>query len=414
MSKKKISKSGDARKVTKDLKVKYQPYFQVKAVYFTDNSPYMYVNQMRYTMDAPTITEGDNLLVAADCLRKIYSPHMKAQINDERAVLVYQGITLTLEVGKATAQKDGEEIELETASRIKDGHFYLDVESVMEKGFGKTAVWQRSYLAEGDFLGIGDCAEDLFADKQVGKDLLIYLNKKTGILRRAYYFEEGDIIMPYVLYVPFGHENEGPRKLAMVLHGAGGGVGECRDLYWHPTVLETEAEKRNMMLLFPEGYAMGFYGGSTPELHPENCSEEEKQYLALCQHEPLCALEQVLREFQVEENGLFITGNSMGGCGTFWLALHYPERFRALAPCGSLTTDDLDRFDLTPIQGKRLLMVDGSENIGFDNVPRQAEYFTAHGVPARWRGVPGGVHADAWTYAFGDILDFFLEEDLTR
>ena len=47
MGKDKITKSGDARKVTKDLSVKYQPYFQVKAVYFTDNSPYAYVNRMR-------------------------------------------------------------------------------------------------------------------------------------------------------------------------------------------------------------------------------------------------------------------------------------------------------------------------------------------------------------------------------
>ena len=97
----------------------------------------------------------------------------------------------------------------------------------------------------------------------------------------------------------------------------------------------------------------------------------------------------------------------MGGCGTFWLSLKYPEIFRALAPCGALTDDDLSKFDLTPIQGKPLLMVDGTENMGFETVPRQVAYFNAHGVPAEMRVVVGGIHASAWAYAFDKVLDFF-------
>ena len=407
MGKYKITKSGDARKVTKDLLVKYKPYFQMKAVYFTDNSPYAYVNMMRYEMDSPSVTKGDNILVAADSLIKIYSPEMTGIIDGTKAELSYCGRTVTLNAGSAKAVFNGTAVPLEAASEVINGHFYIDVENVMEKVFGKTAVWQRSYLADGDFLGIGSSREDLFPDKQVGKDLLIYLDKKKGVLRRAYYFEEADQIMPYLLYVPFGYTPEKKYKLVMILHGAGAGVGESRDLNWRPTILETEAEKRNLILLFVEGYGMGFYGGCDPNLQPEKCSQEEKRYLKYCQNEPICALKQVMAEFRVDEKNIFITGNSMGGCGSFWLALQYPNIFKALAPCGALTTDDLSRFDLSPLSGKPLLMVVGSENIGFDNVESQAAYFNSHGIPAKWHGVPGGVHGDAWTYAIDTIFDFF-------
>ena len=176
-----------------------------------------------------------------------------------------------------------------------------------------------------------------------------------------------------------------------------------------PTMLETAAENHNMMLLLPEGYSFGFYGGGPgPDLRGDLCSPEEQACLKLCEHEPMAALAEVLKEFNVDEKNIFITGNSMGGAGTFWLAKRYPDVFRACAPGGALTDSDLSQYDLTPLRGKPLLMVCGSENIGFDNVPAQVEYFRSQGVPAEWIGVPGGIHATAWVYAFDKTLDFLV------
>ena len=407
MSKQKKAMNGGARILERDLSVKYAPAFKIKAVYFAENTPYMYVNMMRYEMAAPSVSRGDNLLVAADCLRTIYSPSMKAEISENRAVLTYRGITVELTKGSYTALRDGEPFSLEAASEPINGHFYLDVESVMEKGFDMTARWEVSYLAPGDYLGIAEDPGELFKTRQVGKDLLVYLHKQKGLLRRAYYFEKGGVIMPYLLYVPFNYDPSVPTKLVVFLHGAGSHVEDSGDLRRRPTVLEMAAERHNMILLLAEGYSMGFYGGGTPALKPERCGEEERYYLRLCQEEVMSALSEVRNEFNIDANNIFITGNSMGGSGSFWLSLQYPEVFRALAPCGALTTTDLGSFDLTPLEGKPLLLVCGSENIGFENVPNQVTYFNAHGVPAQWIGIPGGEHDDAWTYAFEDVLSFF-------
>lgn len=411
MSRKNIVQSGrPSGKVP--VEILYKPYFQMKGVYFTDDSPYAFVNKVRYTMDSPSITRGDNLLVAADSLVKIYGPEMKGKIDDTFAKLTYRGNTVTLKVGEMTAQKNDESFELEIASEIIDGHFYLDVEAVMGKGFEKAVRWERSYVAPGDFLGIGDKQEDIFPDRQFGKDLVTYLDKKTGVLRRAYYFEEGKLIQPYLLYIPYTYDPAKPTKLAMVLHGAGGGVGDGRDLSWQPTVLETAAQKHNMILLFAEGYAMGFYGAGNIDFQPQECDEDEKPYIAMCEHEPLCALEQVKKEFNIDEKNVFIVGNSMGGGGTFWLAKQYPEIFRACAPCGSLITHDLSKFDLSPFKGKGVMMVVGTENVAFDNMFEKVEYFKSQGADAVGYGVPGGVHGSAWVYAFDKILDFFEEHSV--
>lgn len=49
------------------------------------------------------------------------------------------------------------------------------------------------------------------------------------------------------------------------------------------------------------------------------------------------ALEIALREYNGDPERVYVTGNSMGGFGTYYLAARYPGRFAALAPiCGGI------------------------------------------------------------------------------
>lgn len=49
------------------------------------------------------------------------------------------------------------------------------------------------------------------------------------------------------------------------------------------------------------------------------------------------ALEIALREYNGDPDRVYVTGNSMGGFGTYYLAARYPGRFAALAPiCGGI------------------------------------------------------------------------------
>src|SRR5205085_12098941 len=51
----------------------------------------------------------------------------------------------------------------------------------------------------------------------------------------------------------------------------------------------------------------------------------------------LAILDEVQKEFKVDEKRVYLTGLSMGGYGTWSLAAKYPERWAAIAPvCGGV------------------------------------------------------------------------------
>src|SRR3989442_393779 len=49
----------------------------------------------------------------------------------------------------------------------------------------------------------------------------------------------------------------------------------------------------------------------------------------------LVLLDEIIGKYRVDTNRVYLTGLSMGGYGTWSLALSYPEKFAAIAPiCG--------------------------------------------------------------------------------
>ncbi len=409
MSKHFKPKNSDRRYI-RDIDEYYKPYFQIKAVYFTAGSNIAFVERQQYRMESPALEMDEVMMVAAEDLSRIYAPKMKLAAQEDTLTLEYEGKTATLQTGSKDLKTQDQTVEMEKEPVSVDGKIYLDVETVMGKAFGKYTIWDNTYLAPGDYLGIGESDQDLFQNPNIVKDMIIAGPKKTGILRRAYYFEDGHAIMPYNLYVPTTYNPKKPTKLAIYLHGAGGSCTEDRDLNRVPLAIETASEKMGAITLFPEGYSQGFYGGATPDLHPElmNLSEKEKHYIELCELEVLAALKQVKGEYNIDEKNIFLYGNSMGGGGTFWLAMHYPI-FRAIAPCGAMTTNDMNSFDLSKMKGLPALFVCGTENIGYDQLPLNVACLRKHGVNAALRTVAGGIHASAWAYAVGDVYKFFEE-----
>jgi predicted peptidase len=57
------------------------------------------------------------------------------------------------------------------------------------------------------------------------------------------------------------------------------------------------------------------------------------------------------REYNVDASRRYLTGNSMGGGGTWWLGGRYPERWAALAPAayGGVLPEDVPGLSRVPI-----------------------------------------------------------------
>jgi len=122
--------------------------------------------------------------------------------------------------------------------------------------------------------------------------------------------------MQYLVYVPKEYEAKGDRRwpLMLFLHGAGErGTNIQRVAVHGPPKLVKEGRNFPFILVAPQ------------------CPEGERW-----QNDSLLKLlEQVMAEHKVDAGRVYLTGLSMGGYGTWKLALANPEKFAAIAPiCG--------------------------------------------------------------------------------
>lgn len=132
------------------------------------------------------------------------------------------------------------------------------------------------------------------------------------------------------------------------------------------------------------------------------------------------------RRYRIDRRRESVTGLSMGGFGTWGLAMAQPRRFAAIAPiCGGGRTEDvpvlrgatIGRTDFTPDEiGRRLRRLpvfavhgDADPVVPVQGTRNLVAALRAAGDEVRYLEVPGGGH-DVWTdvYAKDEIFDWLL------
>lgn len=122
---------------------------------------------------------------------------------------------------------------------------------------------------------------------------------------------------PFVVYRPENMKENLP--LIVQLHGAGeagsGGEELCRvDVHGFSAILTKEAEFPCIVVL-PQCKADSFWVAEISNIY---------QFV-----------QALIDEYQIDSKRVYLTGLSMGGYGTWYTALRYPETFAAIVPvCG--------------------------------------------------------------------------------
>ena len=124
--------------------------------------------------------------------------------------------------------------------------------------------------------------------------------------------------LKHLLHFPKGYESSNEKKypLVLFLHGAGERGNNLNILKRHgiPRVIEESED-------FP------FIAVSPQCPNSTNWNELRDKLNDL--------LNEVISNNKVDTNRIYLTGISMGGFGTWNLAIHYPEKFAAIVPiCG--------------------------------------------------------------------------------
>lgn len=122
------------------------------------------------------------------------------------------------------------------------------------------------------------------------------------------------VTLNFLLHLPQGYDQRDAWPLLLFLHGAGERGDDLELVKVHgPPKLIAAGKDFPFIVVSPQC--------------PEFRSWHALELTALLDH-----LEQ---RYKVDEDRIYVTGLSMGGSGTWMLALNYPDRFAAIAPiCG--------------------------------------------------------------------------------
>ena len=131
---------------------------------------------------------------------------------------------------------------------------------------------------------------------------------------RTYRSEIDGTEQPYRLFVPSSYDGSRAYPLVFALHGTSSNQNVFfDDPRYGPGAINAAAERYGAIVLSPYGR------GKT-------------EYRGVGEYEVFRALEEVRRQYRIDEDRIYLTGHSMGGSGSAYLALHHPDVFAAAAP----------------------------------------------------------------------------------
>jgi predicted esterase len=251
---------------------------------------------------------------------------------------------------------------------------------------------------------------------------------------REYGFKETNENMPYAVFVSSKISKGQKAPLVLALHGFSGNYGT----FMRSGCVE-EAEKNGYILVGVMGYSptapfgntnmfsgrkgpgpatgpatgapkvmpsapkimpggRGPAVGGTRETDPAKVSE-------LSEIDTMRVLELVRKEFNIDDNRIFLMGHSMGGAGALYIGEKYAPIWAAVACiAGFGSPDPKGKLKDTP-----LYFTAGSlDNLGAMG-RTTAEQLKAAGLDVQWKEIPGLDHGSIIAGSMPDVFKFFNE-----
>lgn len=139
---------------------------------------------------------------------------------------------------------------------------------------------------------------------------------ETGFLNRV--ITVGGESRRYQIYVPADYSNRVAWPVILFLHGAGerGTDGLLQTTAGLGPAIRQAPERFPAIVVFPQARPKAHWTGDQADM-------------------ALAALAKTMSEYHVDANRVYLTGLSLGGHGSWYLAYRHPELFAAVAPiCG--------------------------------------------------------------------------------
>ena len=243
---------------------------------------------------------------------------------------------------------------------------------------------------------------------------------------RMHHFAEMNEDIPYALFVSSKVRENKKAPVIVTLHGIGG----THTTMMRPNAIDL-AEAGGYILLAPMGYnPRGWYGApAAPNQAPDaaaappqgrrgafppgllNDPNDPPNLRELSEKETLEVIDLVRKEFKVDDHRTYLMGHSMGGAGTLYLAIKYPQRWAAAAVLAPAAFT-VDREGLAKIPKMPIMLVHGDMDTVVPVTVGRAWAEAMKSVPMKtyeYIEVPGGDHGTVIGSHQAEIFAFFAK-----
>jgi len=202
--------------------------------------------------------------------------------------------------------------------------------------------------------------------------------------------KNNDLVFPYIAYIP-ENLSEHP-SLLIQLHGAGerGNGGDSLDLVLINGFPKTinDGNLKDCVFVMPQCPEDSFWVAKI---------ESIKKFI-----------DQMIEKYSVDTNRIYLCGLSMGGFGTWYTAMAYPDLFAAIAPCcggGMAWNAHTLKMPIWAFHGLDDTCVSPNQTIEMINALKNTN-------PNLKYDLYEGVGHDSWTKAFTEeTLNWFLAQN---
>jgi len=280
------------------------------------------------------------------------------------------------------------------------------------------------------FIVVLSCIILLTGSASISKTSSIQTSSEPQLLRKSFTSLVSNTEREYWLYLPRGYNDSSEEKLPVImfLHGGGERGEDINKVLKHGPIKEVyNGRDLPFIIIAPQMPSMPIdeqrpsRERRTPPVKtgrksmlrtvtgiedrfdslgpPQGWNEIEKDLIMI--------LDNTLKNYRADPNRMYLTGLSYGGFGTWYMAIHHPDRWAAVAPiCGAGDNSQVHKIGKTPVW----LFQGGRDNV----VPPEISLKTADILDAAGGNVRVTVHEDlphdCWTrvYSGEDIYNWFL------
>jgi len=209
---------------------------------------------------------------------------------------------------------------------------------------------------------------------------------KHGDFKMALYSTVDHTVQPYRLLIPSSYDGSKPFPLIIALHGAGRDENSFFDDYPNGA-FKNEAEQRGYIVACPKG------------------RQPTSMYLGPAEQDVMDVIAQVRKNYKIDPNRIYMTGHSMGGFGTWSIAMDHPDIFAAIAPIsGGGNPANVAKIAHIP---ELVVHGDADQIVPVNSSRVMVEAAKKAGAEVKYIEVPGGSHVDVAVPNFKNIFDWF-------